>query len=240
MPGLTCAIHQPNFFPRFSTLAKLCAADIWIVLDNVQFTRRDYQNRCYLPDAGPALPARWLTVPVHLPDGRATLIRDTRLADPGLTVRRVRGLIHQYFRSRPHWPAVSALLPEAEDAISSSCGVAEVSERMTIALLRMLQWQGTICRSSDIPAGQGRSERLADLVTAVGAATYLCGTGGRRYLDPAPFTIRGIHVEFFTPPAPLADVGPDARRVTALADLASVGPQALAAYAAVRSRGRPG
>lgn len=35
------AIHQPNLFPRLTTLAKLFAADYWIVLDDVQFTRRD-------------------------------------------------------------------------------------------------------------------------------------------------------------------------------------------------------
>jgi hypothetical protein len=70
MPGLTCAIHQPNFFPRLSTLAKLYAADVWVILDDVQFSRRDYQNCRYLPPAGTALPARWLTVPAHLLAGR--------------------------------------------------------------------------------------------------------------------------------------------------------------------------
>lgn len=37
-PGGLCAIHQPNFLPRLTTLAKLFAADYWIVLDDVQFT----------------------------------------------------------------------------------------------------------------------------------------------------------------------------------------------------------
>jgi hypothetical protein len=43
-------IHQPNLFPRLSTLAKLFSADQWIVLDDVQFAR---------PTTG--------TVPVSLP-----------------------------------------------------------------------------------------------------------------------------------------------------------------------------
>ena len=46
--GPLCAIHQPNLFPRPSTLAKLFAADIWIALDDVQFVRRDYQHRVRL------------------------------------------------------------------------------------------------------------------------------------------------------------------------------------------------
>lgn len=68
MAGLPCAIHQPNFLPRLSTLAKLYTADIWIILDNVQFTRRDYQHRCYLaPAADAQLPGRWLTIPATAP-----------------------------------------------------------------------------------------------------------------------------------------------------------------------------
>jgi hypothetical protein len=93
MAGMLCAIHQPNFLPRLSTLAKLYAADIWVILDDVQFTRRDYQHRCYLAPAPDALlPGRWLTLPVHLPGGRATLIRDARLAEPALTAKRTTGI----------------------------------------------------------------------------------------------------------------------------------------------------
>lgn len=32
MAGLLCAIHQPNFLPRLSTLAKLYAADIAVTM----------------------------------------------------------------------------------------------------------------------------------------------------------------------------------------------------------------
>ena len=229
MPGPVCAVHQPNFLPRLPTLAKLYAADVWVILDDVQFTRRDYQHRCYLPAVGTALPARWLTVPVRLPAGRATLIRDARIVDPALAARRVRGLLRQYFRRSPHRAAAWDLLAEAESVVASCARVAEASERTTIALLNVLGWQGRICRSSGIPVRTGRSERLADLARAVGATAYLCGTGGSRYLDPAPFTAQGLAVEFFTPPPRLASLSPDAcRRATALADLAEAGPQALA------------
>jgi WbqC-like protein family len=99
MAGLLCAIHQPNFLPRLSTLAKLYAADIWVILDDVQFTRRDYQHRCYLtPVADAQLPGRWLTIPVHLPGSRATLIKDALLAEPALTAKRTSAIA----RTRRH------------------------------------------------------------------------------------------------------------------------------------------
>ncbi|MEU2867945.1 WbqC family protein [Streptomyces olivoreticuli] len=56
-----CAIHQPSFFPRLTTLAKLFAADCWIVLDDVQFTRRDYQHRTRLAALEDPTRRRWLS-----------------------------------------------------------------------------------------------------------------------------------------------------------------------------------
>jgi hypothetical protein len=35
MGQLTCAIHQPNFFPRLSTIAKLYTADAFLFADPV-------------------------------------------------------------------------------------------------------------------------------------------------------------------------------------------------------------
>ncbi len=231
MAGMLCAIHQPNFLPRLSTLAKIYAADIWIILDDVQFARRDYQHRCYLapvPDAH--LPGRWLTLPVHLPGGRSTLIRDARLAEPASTAKRTASILRQYCRRAPYRSGVLDLIPWIEEAIASTGQLIGVSEHTTIALLRLLNWPGTVCRSSEILARAGRSERLADLTRAVAATTYLCGTGGSRYLDQTPFASLGLTVTMFTPPQHLAGLSPDdARRVSVLADLAAAGPERLSA-----------
>lgn len=237
MGDLLCAIHQPNFFPRLSTLAKLYTADIWIVLDNVQFARRDYQHRCYLaPAGGSPLPERWLTVPVHLPGGRPTLISDVRLADPALAARRVPGLLRQYYKRSPYGAAILCLLPHVEDMLASAERMADDSMHTTVTLLRALRWPGAIYRSSELVARPGRSERLADLASAVGAAGYLCGTGGSRYLDPAPFTARGLHIAMFTPPPhPDGVICQAGHRITALTDLAAAGRESLAAPS-VRTR----
>ncbi len=231
MAGLLCAIHQPNFLPRLSTLAKLYAADIWIILDDVQFTRRDYQHRCYLaPVADAQIPGRWLTIPVHLPGGQATLIRDVRLAEPALTAKRTSGILRDYYRRAPYRADVLNLIPGIEEAITGTRRLSDVSEHITITLLRLLNWRGAIYRSSDIPAREGRSERLADLALAVRAATYLCGTGGSRYLDLAPFAALGLGVTMFSSPEHMVDLSPEnGRRVSVLTDLAAEGPERLSA-----------
>jgi hypothetical protein len=224
MPGQLCAIHQPNFFPRLSTLAKLFTADIWVVLDDVQFTRRDYQHRCVV--TGPDGAERWMTIPVRLPAGRPTLIRDVLISDSGQARGKVRGLGRHCFAGSPYWPAVRDLLSQVDDALARYDRLADVSEISVTALLRTLIWPGTICRSSEIRTRTGRSERLADLAVAVGASTYLCGTGGARYLDLTPFTTSSVSVSYFQPPESPSRQ-PYGHRVTSLATLAAAGPARL-------------
>ncbi len=225
MGELLCAIHQPNFFPRLSTVAKLFTADIWVILDDVQFARRDYQHRCRV--LGPDAVERWLTVPVHLPAGRPTLIRDVLVADPAYARSRVHGVVRHCHKGSPHWPAINGLLAQVEDAFTRSDRLADVSLASAVALLRALNWPGTIYRSSDLPARTGRSERLADLTRAVGADIYLCGTGGARYLDEEPFASRRVSVAYFVPP-PSCDRTAPRRHLTALVDVAAAGPALLA------------
>ena len=223
-----CSIHQPNLFPRLSTLAKLFASDVWVALDDVQFARHDYQQRCRLATIGDIGSQQWLTVPVHLPDGRATVINKVQLADPVQAQRRLTGLLRQYYGRSPHWAAFTNSLDEVLAVLSNTDRLAELSEISTLVLLSLVGWPGRAQRSSELPARAGRSERLADLTRACGASTYICGTGGARYLDQQPFAQRGLGVAFFTAPSH-ADSGiwQGAGRVTALWALMTIGPAAL-------------
>jgi hypothetical protein len=225
-----CAIHQPNFFPRLSTLAKLYAADRWIILDDVQFARRDYQHRARLADLDEPARQQWLTLPTRLPDGRPTLISQARLAEPGRSRRTVSLLIRQYYGRCLHWPAVREVLDTVLDQFQTTDSVSAIARTSTIALLTALGWSGEVLDSSTIPARGGRSERLADLAAATSSTHYLCGTGGRRYLDTDPFDAHGIPVlAFHTPVDTGGPLWQWSRRISSLWALSQIGPEALAA-----------
>jgi WbqC-like protein len=55
------AIHQPHYLPWLGLLHRMAAADVFIVLEHVQFERGNYQNRTQVRVNGTA---HWLTVPV--------------------------------------------------------------------------------------------------------------------------------------------------------------------------------
>lgn len=224
---MRCAIHQPNLLPRLSTLAKIFSADVWVVLDDVQFCRRDYQHRARLAALHDPDVQQWLTLPVHLPYGRATRIDQVRLVDPN-RARRVtfRLLQHHYSRS-PHWPSFRDRLDEWLPVFDHSDQLTRAAEASTLFLLDVLGWKGTVLHSSGLEARPSRSARLADLTRIARADVYVCGSGGARYLDPAPFISAGLHIDYFA--TPVTGPGPwdRAHHVTSLRPLMDVGAHAV-------------
>ncbi|GAA2018680.1 WbqC family protein [Catenulispora yoronensis] len=227
-PTAAVAIHQPNLFPRLSTLAKLYACNTRIVLDDVQFTRRDYQHRTRLAQLTDPTRTQWLSIAAHLPDGRATVIGEVLVAEPERSRRRLALLIEQYYRHSRHWLAIARVLEATLAAFDATGRIGAIAEASTTALLDELCWSGQTVMSSGLPSGNGRSERLGDLAGLVGATTYLCGTGGMRYLEPEYFDSRNIGIiPFRTPAEATGEIWATARRISALWALATVGPQGL-------------
>lgn len=230
-PGApVCAIHQPNLFPRMATLAKIAAADTWIVLDTVQAVRRDWQHRTRLAHLADAERRQWLSIETHRPEGRGTLIADTTAADPAKAARRIAEMTAAAYRSSPHWEAVERIRARTLDALNATGTLTSTATASTAAMLEALGWKGTIVYASDLAARAERTDRLIDLCAAVGAKTYLCGSGGLRYVDPARFARAGIDLVPYPAPSP-AEAGPvwrDARAITGLWALAAHGPDAVA------------
>lgn len=225
MRVLTCAIHQPNLFPRLSTLAKLYAADIWIVLDDVQFNNQDYQHRARLAALDDVTRQQWLSLPVHRPFGRSTRINEALLLEPDRSAKRVLQLVQQYYGRAPYWDELRGLVEEVAAATAVSARLADVTEVSTRLMLKRLGWHGAVVRSSEFAARQERSARLADLALAVGADEYLCGTGGTKYLDERPFKEYGIEVRYVG--LPERDPWQAGRQVSGLYWMAALAPIAL-------------
>lgn len=224
MAGRLVAIHQPNLFPRLSTLAKLWAADVWVVLDDVQFARRDYQHRARLGPLDDPAAQRWMSLSVNLPDGRSTQIGSARVVDREACRRRVQRLTRQIYGDEPHWAPLAVAIDDVVELMDRTDRLAEIGTVSTTRLLELTGWDGEIVRSGQLPSRAERSGRLADLTRAVGGTDYLCGTGGAVYLDTAAFHESGLDVQYFDlSRVPDAGVWCGARRVSSVAALARYG-----------------
>lgn len=178
------SIHQSNLFPRMKVLAKLAISDIYLTQNNVQFARRDWQNRFRVcGNRGVQL----VSLPVHTLNGRGSRLCDVVIADPTSSIRIVRDTIRHTYRRAKYWPSVADYIEEVLDP--PAVYLADLSARSVSAALERIAPQVLVAdwqqhRTCDSIT---RSERLAKAVQDVGASAYLAGSGGRRYMDLKAF-----------------------------------------------------
>lgn len=190
----TAAVHQPQYLPYLGFFHKIARADVFVVLDDVQFHRRGLQHRNRIKTSQGW---QWLTVPV----GGASheVIRDVRLSPEAWQQRHRRALTLNYARApyfEEYGPGILDLLERPWD-------------RLVDLDMALLEWamgalgiSTPIVDASSLGAMGQRSELLVSLCRAVGATGYLSGPGGVRYMDLDVFEAGGIEVHWqdFTHP----------------------------------------
>lgn len=184
------ASHQPLFFPWPGYLHKLARADIFILSDDVQFSKNNFQHRNRIVCAQTGRP-RWLTVPVRY--RAATPINQVEigtLPDDDWRACHLRLLRNSYRRARHYtW-----LMPRLEDFYSRPYErLVDVSVASVLLLIRLLRIPGPLIAASSLGVRPpDRTDRLINMVRLVGGDAYLAGLGGSRtYLDEAKFKAAG-------------------------------------------------
>jgi hypothetical protein len=182
------AIHQPHYLPWLGYLAKWAAADVFVFLDTVQYTKNGWQNRNRIKTAtGP----QWLTVPVHAKLGMG--IDEVPVAGTQPWAARHRRAIEHAYAGAPYLARHRAALERF---------YAEPWERLTPLALASAEWLARaigvtppVRRASSLgPMPDEPTERLIAICDAVGADTYLAGRDGATYMNLARFEAKGIRV----------------------------------------------
>jgi hypothetical protein len=189
------AIHQPHFLPWLGYLHRMAQVDAFVLLDHVQFERRNYQNRTMIRMNGAA---HWLTVPVVQRSQQERIV--DKEVDNGKEDTRYWGrlcattLQHVYGKAaffRDYAPALKAILETRHARLVDL-------NQATLDLLRdAFGIRTPLVRSSELNVGGQRAELVFEICKAVGADRLLAGMGGSRgYLDVEDFARRGVRIEW--------------------------------------------
>jgi hypothetical protein len=185
------AIHQPNYMPWLGYFAKAMHADIFVFLDDVQFSKNSYTNRVQILQKKER---RWLTVPVraHLGDP----INRLRAADPDWLSQHL-AVLKNLYKDALHFKSLWHTLSELYSSLPDS-DIATINILLIQAVSELLGLRCRFVRSSMIDVGSlSGDERLAAIVKALtGSGTYLSGRGGADYQRPEIFTAAGISLRY--------------------------------------------
>ena len=190
------SVHQPQYLPWLGYFHKICHSDVFVFLDNVQYKKREFQNRNRIRTKQGAM---WLTVPV-LNEGSYPNISDVRIDN------------FQEWRAR-HWKSICSNYSKSEFFDSYSGFFKDLYEKkwerlvdLNICIVKhvngLLDLNKDVYLESQFNIKTTNTERIIDICKTLKADTYLSGIGGRGYLDEKLFgsnSIRLIYQDFKHP-----------------------------------------
>ena len=179
--------HQPQYLPWLGYFHKMYHSDIFVFLDNVQYKKREYQNRnCIRTRTG----SLWLTVPV------------LKEADPYPNISALRIDNSQDWQKR-HWmtirtnysraPFFKEYSPFFEKLYSAEWDrLVDLNIHIIKHIAELLGINKPLILESQLNITTNKTSRIIDICKALKADVYLSGIGGREYLDEKQFESSGI------------------------------------------------
>jgi len=184
------AVHQPQYLPWLGYFDKIRRADIFVLLDNVQFKKNEWQNRNKIKTAQVS---QWVTVPVGYKYPQ--LINEVTINN---TVRwqhkQSQAILTNYRKAACH----EYLEEFFEEIFSNSWQM--ISELNTYVVRRLVGVLGidtplfVASELGEFP--EDPDERLIEITRHFNGDTYLAGSGGRQYMDLEKYSKQGIAVKF--------------------------------------------
>ncbi|TKB63071.1 MAG: hypothetical protein E8D48_07265 [Nitrospira sp.] len=215
-------IHQPQFLPWLGYLDKIDQADLFIMLDTVQFKKNEWQNRNRIRTAKGW---QWLTVPVLQHFGQRI---DEVLMNQTVTwkAQHLRALDMHYARA----PYRNRYLAQLREIYSAPWNKLSDLNKATVQwLLEAFGITTLVHHASDYAARDEPTDRLIDLCQVVGATEYLAGPGAEHYMDKPRFESSGVRldIQVFQHPIYRQVYEPFEPNLSALDLLLMEGPDAL-------------
>ncbi|MBN1493687.1 MAG: WbqC family protein [Candidatus Omnitrophica bacterium] len=182
---MICAIHQPQYMPWLGYFDKIDKADVFILLDDVQFKKNEWQNRNKIRTAQGW---QWITVPVLHDFGQKI---NTVHIDNNKKWRHdhLRAIELSYGKA-PYYGRYKDFIDELYKTEWFS--LAKLNTFIIDKIVGFLGIGTKLVLASDFNIQAESTQRLIDLCRAVGADTYLAGADGHKYMDVELFRSSGI------------------------------------------------
>ena len=185
-------ISQPMLFPWVGLLEQVRLADVHVHYDDVQFSKGGFANRVQVKTAAGS---RWLTIPLSgLKLGQP--IREVA-ADGAKDWRRAHlDLLAQAYAAAPFRdPMLDLVRRVYAEPTDSVCRIA-VRGMHALCDYFGLGPPDKFRFSSSLSVPGSSSERVLDVVRALGGDVYVTGHGAKGYLDHELFERAGVRVEY--------------------------------------------
>lgn len=195
--AITCAIHQPNFFPWLGYFDKIKRSDIFVFLDNAQNpkTGSSWVNRVKLNCFGQE---KWYTCPIKRPAGVVS-INQVEFSNPEWKASFLE-VLKNYYKKYPNCLEVSDIVSDLINKKKYDY-LADLNKDIIVYFSEYFGYTTKFLSSAELGIKSKSTDMLIDICKIVGADAYLCGGGATGYQDDALFVKSEIELVYqnYTP-----------------------------------------
>jgi len=183
------AIHQPQYIPWIGYFHKLDQSDVFVLLDNVQYKKNEWQNRNRIKTSHGW---QWLTVPMN--HRFPQMISEVRINN---RVRWRQKHLHAVQTNYGKATFFKDYFPVLQEIWSQKW---ELLSPLNIHIIKRMAELLGIDTKLYVASDLGKdfafepNRRLIEICNHFGAEVYLSGQGGKGYLDMELFGKEGIEV----------------------------------------------
>ena len=184
-------ILQPSYLPWLGFFEQMSRSDKFVLLDDVQYTRRDWRNRNRIRVRENWI---WLTVPVQQKSRFSQSLLETRIDNSVSWRRKHLETLRQHYCKAPffekYFPRCQQVYEKDWTFLFDLCleTINLIKEEMGI--------ETPLLRSSEMKPGGEKTERLVSICRELGATHYLSGESGSNYIAEEDFSSQGITLEY--------------------------------------------
>ncbi|MFM2008470.1 MAG: hypothetical protein RIR02_420 [Pseudomonadota bacterium] len=185
-------ITQSMLFPWVGLLEQIRLADVLVFYDDVQFSKGSFTNRVQVKTP---TGIQWMTVPLQ--ELKLGAVIDEVKTVPVLQWREKHlALLDRSFKGAPY--SNDALLMARKIYSVDHPSIGHLARASMLALghyFGLLQGK-RILDVRDLCINGSGSQRVLDIVRAIGGTVYITGHGARNYLDHEAFEESGVKVHY--------------------------------------------
>ena len=188
------AIHQPNYLPWIGYFKKMSLCDVFVILDNVQFSKDSYTQRTEVRTRKGWM---WLTIPIQKEE-HFKLIKDVSLPKNNKWRKKHWLSIHSNYAKTKHFEDFNNFFKDVylDYGIDT---LQDFNEKFIIYMSDIFDIHPEIVRASElnIESELKKSDLLIEIIKNIGGDVYISGTGGENYIEEEKFKKEGIGVDYF-------------------------------------------
>ena len=182
-------ITQSNYIPWKGYFDNIAQADVFVIYDDMQYTKRDWRNRNKVKTPGGV---KWLSIPVEVKGKYFQKINETKISEKDWNVKHFNAIKAHYSHAKYFKENIAWI-----EELYGNCNMiwlTEINRYFIESVMSYLDISTEIRDSREFELVDGKTEKLVGICGSLKANQYITGFAAKNYMDETLFSERGIDI----------------------------------------------